>query len=73
MMQPSPDVIASETKQSIGTASSVTMDCFVAEPVIGRAFRAPRWLLAMTDETRATTSRFRIDPLRGPSGMTTTI
>src|ERR1700730_3208562 len=24
------------------------MDCFVAEPVIGRAFRATRWLLAMT-------------------------
>jgi hypothetical protein len=32
-------VIASEAKQSIGTASSVTMDCFVAS------------LLAMTEET----------------------
>jgi hypothetical protein len=28
------------------------MVCFVAEPVIGRAFRATRWLLAMTKNKR---------------------
>jgi len=77
-----PAVIASEAKQSIGTAQSVKMDCFVAEPVIGRAFRATRWLLAMTKtksppasfrgarsanpESRATTSRFRIGPSDRP-------
>jgi hypothetical protein len=27
---------------------TTALDCFVAEPVIGRAFRATRWLLAMT-------------------------
>jgi hypothetical protein len=33
-------VIASEAKQSTARAT-VTMDCFVAEPVIGRAFARP--------------------------------
>jgi hypothetical protein len=33
-------VIASGAKQSTATAT-VTMDCFVAEPVIGRAFARP--------------------------------
>jgi hypothetical protein len=37
-------VIASEAKQSI----EPKMDCFVAEPVIGRRFAPTRWLLAMT-------------------------
>jgi len=32
-------VIASEAKQSIGRKDK--MDCFVAEPVIGRAFARP--------------------------------
>jgi hypothetical protein len=44
-------VIASEAKQSIGTAKPVTMDCFVAELVIGRRFAPTRWLLAMTEDT----------------------
>jgi hypothetical protein len=66
-------VIASEAKQSIGTASSVTMDCFVAS------------LLAMTEETPTSVipgraqrepgiSRNNVEiPDRsfGPSGMTT--
>jgi hypothetical protein len=34
-----PGVIASEAKQSIGSKDK--MDCFVAEPVIGRAFARP--------------------------------
>jgi hypothetical protein len=41
-------VIASEAKQSMLPRKG-RMDCFVAEPVIGRAFRATRWLLAMTE------------------------
>ncbi len=39
-------VIASEAKQSMSQHIE-RMDCFVAEPVIGRV-RATRWLLAMT-------------------------
>jgi hypothetical protein len=39
-------VIASEAKQSI--LPQLKLDCFVAEFIIGRAFRATRWLLAMT-------------------------
>ncbi|MEH2525927.1 hypothetical protein V1288_003836 [Bradyrhizobium sp. AZCC 2176] len=50
MMTNPSTVIASEAKQSIGTANSVTVDCFVAEPVIGRRFAPTRWLLAMTEE-----------------------
>jgi hypothetical protein len=36
-------VIASEAKQSSATIKcpGVTVDCFVAEPVIGRAFARP--------------------------------
>jgi hypothetical protein len=40
-------VIASEAKQSIWPRKE-RMDCFVAEPVIGRRFAPTRWLLAMT-------------------------
>jgi len=40
-------VIASEAKQSSFVPQLRKLDCFVAEPVIGRAF-ATRWLLAMT-------------------------
>jgi hypothetical protein len=36
----SPSVIASEAKQSI-VSLRIEMDCFVAEPVIGRAFARP--------------------------------
>jgi hypothetical protein len=40
-------VIASEAKQSTARAT-VTMDCFVAEFIIGPAEGGTRWLLAMT-------------------------
>jgi hypothetical protein len=53
-----PIVIASEAKQSsrapkvrkrkCATWRGLTLDCFVAEPVIGRRYAPTRWLLAMT-------------------------
>ncbi|WP_407156369.1 hypothetical protein [Bradyrhizobium sp. STM 3557] len=39
-------VIASEAKQS--RVERETLDCFVAEPVIGPRCARTRWLLAMT-------------------------
>jgi hypothetical protein len=42
------NVIASEAKQSSFGAARKKLDCFVAEPVIGRRFAPTRWLLAMT-------------------------
>ena len=41
-------VIASEAKQSMSPRGD-RMDCFVAEPVIGRRFAPTRWL-AMTEK-----------------------
>jgi hypothetical protein len=40
--------LRAQAKQSSLTAAK--LDCFVAEPVIGRRFAPTRWLLAMTAE-----------------------
>ena len=51
LMRVSFHVIASEAKQS-NLADCGTMDCFVAEPVIGPRCARTRWLLAMTARKR---------------------
>jgi hypothetical protein len=43
-----PSLRAKESNPDLRPAK--ILDRFVAEPVIGRAFRATRWLLAMTLE-----------------------